>query len=213
MTPYIAFLVPANLGGSGVLATVAAGLFVSWNGPLLIPSATRLQGIFFWDLIIYYLEGFIFLVTGMETRDLIDRPNVVSLHGLALAMLITVAVIVVAQFIWVFPAIYLPRWLSRSLRRRDPAPPWQWAFIVAFVGVRGVVSLAAALALPLVTLAGRPFPGRDLILFVTFGIIVVTLIGQGLMLPRVVRWLALPHDAEDERRRDATPSLRRASRR
>src|SRR4029077_19141304 len=64
MTPYVAFLVPANLGGSGVLATVAAGLFVSWNGPLLIPSATRLQGIFFWDLIVYYLEGFIFLVTG-----------------------------------------------------------------------------------------------------------------------------------------------------
>ena len=120
MTPYIAFLVPANLGGSGVLATVAAGLFVSWNGPLLIPAATRLQGIFFWDLIVYYLEGFIFLVTGMETRDLIDRPNVVSLRELGLALLVTVAVIVVARFVWVYPATYLPRWLSPSLRRRDP---------------------------------------------------------------------------------------------
>src|SRR6185437_7415062 len=93
MTPYIAFLVPANLGGSGVLAAVAAGLFVSWNGPLLIPAATRLQGIFFWDLIVYYLEGFIFLVTGMETRDLIDRPNVVSFRELGLALLVTLAVI------------------------------------------------------------------------------------------------------------------------
>ncbi len=81
-------------------------------------------------------------------------------------------------------------------------PPWQWAFLLAFVGVRGVVSLAAALAIPLTTLAGAPFPDRDLILFVTFGVIVVTLIGQGLVLPRVVRWLALPHDAEDERRRE-----------
>ena len=207
MTPYIAFLVPANLGGSGVLATVAAGLFVSWNGPLLIPAATRLQGIFFWDLIIYYLEGFIFLVTGMETRDLIDRTNAVSLRELSLGLLITVAVVVVARFVWVYPAIYLPRWMSRSLRRRDPAPPWQWAFILAFVGVRGVVSLAAALALPFVTLSGEPFPGRDFILFVTFGVIVVTLIGQGLMLPGVVRWLALPHDAEDERRREREAEL------
>src|SRR5579863_2271945 len=202
MTPYVAFLVPANLGGSGVLATVACGLFVSWNGPLLIPAATRLQGIFFWDLIVYYLEGFIFLVTGMETRDLIDRPNMISLRELGLALLVTVAVIVVARFIWVFPATYLPRWLSPSLRRRDPSPPWQWAFLLAFVGVRGVVSLAAALALPLATLAGAEFPDRDLILLVTFGVIVVTLIGQGLALPGVVRWLALPHDAEDERRRE-----------
>src|SRR6201996_982807 len=151
MTPYVAFLVPQQLGGSGVLATVAAGLFVSWNGPLLIPAATRLQEIFFWDLIVYYLEGFIFLVTGMETRDLIDRPNAVSLHELGLALLATVAVFVVARFIGVYPAAYLPRWLSPSLRRRDPMPPWQWIFLLAFVGVRGVVSLAAALAIPFTT--------------------------------------------------------------
>jgi monovalent cation/hydrogen antiporter len=202
MTPYVAFLVPASLGGSGVLAAVATGLFVSWNGPLLISAATRLQGIFFWDLIVYYLEGFLFLVTGLETRTLIDRSSAVSLGEFGLALLFTVAVIVLARFIWIYPAVYLPRWLSPSLRRRDPAPPWQWAFLLAFVGVRGVVSLAAALALPLTTLGGAPFPGRDLIVFVTFGVIVVTLIGQGLMLPAVVRWLALPHDAEDERARE-----------
>jgi CPA1 family monovalent cation:H+ antiporter len=202
MTPYIAFLVPAHFGGSGVLATVAAGLFVSWNGPLLIPAATRLQGIFFWDLIIYYLEGFVFLVTGMETRALLDRTNSVSLREFAVATLLTVAVIVVARFIWVYPSVYVPRWVSPSLRRRDPLPPWQWAFLLAFVGVRGVVSLAAALALPFTTLNAASFPSRDLILVVTFGVIVITLVGQGLMLPVIVRWLALPHDAEDERRRE-----------
>ena len=93
MTPYAAFLVPAHLGGSGVLATVAAGLFVSWNGPLLIPAATRLQGIFFWDLIVYFLEGFVFLVTGMETRALLDRMDAVLLGDLAVAVLVTVVVI------------------------------------------------------------------------------------------------------------------------
>jgi len=202
LTPYAAFLVPQHLGGSGVLATVAAGLFVSWNGPLLIPAATRLQGIFFWDLIVYYLEGFVFLVTGMETRALLDRSSTVSQRDLVFAVLATVAVVVVARFIWVYPSVYLPRWLSSSLRRRDPLPPWQWTFLLGFVGMRGVVSLAAALAIPFTTMTAASFPDRDLIIFVTFGVIVVTLIGQGLLLPGVVRWLALPHDAEDERRRE-----------
>jgi monovalent cation/hydrogen antiporter len=207
MTPYAAFLVPAHLGGSGVLATVAAGLFVSWNGPLLIPAATRLQGIFFWDLLVYLLEGFVFLVTGMETRALLDHMDAVLLGDLAVAVLVTVVVIVAARFIWVYPATYLPRWLSPSLRRRDPLPPWQWTFLLAFVGVRGVVSLAAALAIPLTTAAGTSFPRRDLILLVTFGVIVVTLIGQGLLLPGIVRWLGLARHTAVERRREHDAEL------
>jgi monovalent cation/hydrogen antiporter len=202
MTPYIAFLVPSQLGGSGVLATVAAGLFVSWNGPLLIPAATRLQGIFFWDLLIYLLEGFVFLATGMQMRTVLDRTDLVMLRDLPFTILIVIVVIVAARFIWAFPSVYLPRWLIPSLARRDPAPPWQWAFLLGFLGVRGVVSLAAALALPLTTLTAASFPDRDLILFITFGVIIVTLVGQGLTLPAVVRALALPHDAEDERRHE-----------
>ncbi len=202
LTPYAAFLVPKHLGGSGVLAAVAAGLYVSWNGPLLIPAATRLQGIFFWDLVVYLLEGLLFLVTGMQMRTLLDDANAVFLRDLAVAIPLVVAVLIAARFIWTYPAAYLPRWLSPALARRDPTPPWQWLFLLAFVGVRGVVSLAAALAIPLTTAADAPFPGRDLILFITFGVIVVTLIGEGLVLPPVVRWLALPRDAADERRRE-----------
>jgi len=128
MTPYAAFWVPAHLGGSGVLATIAAGLFVSWNGPLLIPAATRLQGIFFWDLVVYLLEGFVFLVTGLQARTLLDRLDTVQMRELGLAVLLTVVVVIVARFIWVYPATYLPRWLSPSLSQRDPSPPWQWVF-------------------------------------------------------------------------------------
>jgi NhaP-type Na+/H+ or K+/H+ antiporter len=208
LTPYLAFLVPQHLGGSGVLAAVAAGLYVSWNGPLLIPAATRLQGIFFWDLLIYLLEGLLFLVTGMQLRTLIDRSEPMLLHQLALAVPLTVAVVVVARLIWVYPAALVPRWLSPSLRRRDPLPSWQFLFMLGFIGVRGVVSLAAALALPLTTSAGVPFPDRDLILFVTFGVIVVTLIGEGVVLPSIVRWLALPRDADEERRRDNEAELK-----
>src|SRR5271170_6960819 len=202
MTPYAAFLVPAHLGGSGVLATVAAGLFVSWNGPLLIPAATRLQGIFFWDFVVYPVEGIVFLVTGMQTRTVFIRMHDVPWHHFALAILLTVAMVIVTRFIWVFPAAHLPRWLNPSLARRDPVPPWRWLFFLGFVGVRGVVSLAAALAIPLTTAAGDPFPERNLILFVTFGVIVVTLIGQGLSLPALVRWLGLAKHAAEERRRE-----------
>jgi monovalent cation/hydrogen antiporter len=202
LTPYAAFLIPAQLGGSGVLATVAAGLFVSWNGPLLIPAATRLQGIFFWDLVVYLLEGLVFLVTGLQMRALLDRTSGVLLQDLIIAVLLTVIVVVVTRFIWIFPAAYLPRWLSPSLARRDPLPPWQWLLLLAFVGVRGIVSLVAALAIPLTTEIGTPFPYRDLIIFVTFGVIVVTLVGDGLLLPGVVRWLGLGSDAADERERE-----------
>lgn len=191
MTPYLCYWVPEHLGGSGVLATVAAGLYVSWNGPLLISSATRLQGVFFWDLFVYLLEGFIFLITGMQARTLIERIQSHSLAEIAGGIVVTTAICIVARFVWVFPAIYLPRWLIPPLRARDPAPVWQRPFMIAFVGVRGVVSLAAALALPFVLQSGAPFPYRDFIVVVTFGVIVLTLVGQGLMMPLVMRWLGL----------------------
>jgi monovalent cation/hydrogen antiporter len=207
MTPYIAFWAPEHLGGSGVLATVAAGLFVSWNGPLLIPAATRLQGIFFWDLIVYWLEGFVFLVTGLQARTLLEQGDTFLLHDVVLAVLITTSVVIIARFLWVFPAVYLPRWLSPSLARRDPSPHWQSAFVLAFVGIRGVVSLAAALAIPLTTATGTPFPLRDLILSITFGVIIITLVGQGILLPSVVRWLGLSNDTIDERLREHEAEL------
>jgi CPA1 family monovalent cation:H+ antiporter len=207
MTPYAAFWPPEHLGGSGVLATVATGLFVSWNGPLLIPAATRLQGIFFWDLVIYVLEGFTFLMTGLEARMLFRGMDIASLRNVALAVPLIVAALIIARFIWVFPATYLPRWLSPSLARRDPSPPWQTAFIIAFVGVRGVVSLAAALAIPLNVASGAPFPYRDLILLITFGVIIITLVGQGLLLPSVVRWLGLARVSEDEHQRERAAEL------
>jgi Na+/H+ antiporter len=208
MTPYLAFWVPAHLGGSGVLATVACGLYVSWTGPRLIPSATRLQGIFFWDLIVYLIEGMVFLLTGLQARTLIEQTQRFEIHDLLVATAWTTLIVVLARFIWVFPATYIPRWVSPSLRKRDPYPPWQGPFLLAFTGVRGVVSLAAALAIPYFLDNGSPFPHRDLILFVTFGVIIVTLVGQGLMLPTVVRWLGLARLGKKERKDEIKHELR-----
>jgi Na+/H+ antiporter len=207
MTPYLAYGIPEYLGGSGVLATIAAGLYVSWNGPRLISAATRLQGIFFWDLIIYLIEGFVFLITGLQARTLIEKAHDFPVRQLLVGIAITVAIVIAARFIWVFPATYLSRWLIPAVRRRDPSPPWQQTFVIAFTGVRGVVSLAAALAIPLTIESGAPFPHRDMILFATFGVIIVTLIGQGLTLPTVIGWLRVGHHGKAERRREQKAEL------
>jgi CPA1 family monovalent cation:H+ antiporter len=203
MTPFAAFWIPHHLGGSGVLATVAAGLFVSWNGPRFISASTRLQGIFFWDLTIYLIEGFLFLLTGLQVRTLIERAHEFPIGELLAVTALTAAIVIVARFVWVFPATYAPRWLSPSLAKRDPSPPWQWVFVLGFTGVRGVVSLAAALAIPLTIATGAPFPHRDLILFATFGVIVITLVGQGLLLPTVILWLGIDGSTETRRERQA----------
>src|SRR6202008_4242258 len=169
-TPYVAYWVPAHFGGSGVIATVACGLYMSWNGPLWISATTRLQGIFFWDLVIYLIEGILFLLTGFQMRSLLEKSKAFPLHDILVATALVTVMIVIARFAWVFPAVYLPR-LVKRVREHDPSPPWQWAFVLAFIGVRGAVSLAAALAIPFARPDGESFSYRDLILFVSFGVI------------------------------------------
>jgi monovalent cation/hydrogen antiporter len=207
LTPYAAYWPPVHLGGSGVLATVAAGLYVSWNGPSMISAPTRLQGIFFWDVLVYMIEGIVFLMTGLQARTLISGLGGSSWSTLAGSSAVVCAVVILARFIWMFPATYLPRWLIPAIARRDTAPPWQWPFMLGFTGVRGIVSLAAALAIPFTMDNGQPFPDRDLILFLTFSVILVTLVGQGLMLPLVIRLLGLANAGERELRSTRTEEL------
>jgi CPA1 family monovalent cation:H+ antiporter len=207
LTPYIAYWPPQHLGGSGVLATVVAGLYVSWNGFGIISAATRLQGVFFWDVLVYLIEGIVFLMTGLQARTLIMGLGTYSLSVLAGSAVVVSVVVILARFVWMFPATYLPRWLIPRIARKDPSPPWQWPFVLGFTGVRGIVSLAAALAIPLTMDNGQPFPDRDLILFLTFAVILVTLVGQGLSLPAVIRVLGLAKAGERELQIDRADEL------
>ena len=195
LTPYLAFWPPHALGGSGVLAAVAGGLFVSWNGPRLIPPATRLQGYFVWGLVNHAIEGLLFLLIGLQARTLAGLAAT-GWERLVEAAVVVTAVVVVVRFVWVFPASYLPR-LIPAIRRRDPFPRWQLPFLIGFTGIRGVVSLAAALSIP-EQVGASPFPDRDLILFVTFFVIMATLIGQGSLLPLVSRALGLADAGQRE---------------
>jgi monovalent cation/hydrogen antiporter len=202
LTPFLAYWPPQSLGGSGVLATVAAGLYVSWNGQRLIPSATRLQGVFFWDFFLYLINGMVFLITGLQTRALIANIHHFSVSELAISAAIVSLAVIAARFIWIFPSVYLPVWLVPAIARDDPAPNWRRPFVLAFTGIRGIVSLAAALAIPLTTDSGAPFPHRDLILLLTFSVILVTLVGQGLTLPFVISALGLDRVGRRERHVD-----------
>ena len=204
ITPYLAYWVPEHFGGSGVISTVACGLYMSWNGPLLISSATRLQGIFFWDLVIFLIEGLLFLLTGFQMRSLFEKSKAFPLDDILIAIALVTVMVIIARFAWVFPATYLPRLIKR-VRERDPSPPWQWVFVLSFTGVRGAVSLAAALALPYALPSGEGFPYRDLILFVSFGVIFITLVGLGL--PLVVRWLGLAQAGRAEHRAEHESEL------
>src|SRR6266699_4033830 len=113
ITPYVAYWVPEHFGGSGVIATVACGLYMSWNGPLWISAATRLQGIFFWDLVIYLIEGLLFLLTGFQMRLLYEKSKAFPLHDILFATALVAVLIIISRFAWVYPATYIPRWVSK----------------------------------------------------------------------------------------------------
>ncbi|HEY6454829.1 MAG TPA: Na+/H+ antiporter [Steroidobacteraceae bacterium] len=208
LTPFVAFWPPEYLGGSGVLATVATGLYVSWNGQRLISARTRLQGVFFWDFLIYLVEGVVFLVTGLQARAIVVGIRGYSTSELAIAAGIVSVVVIGARFVWIFPAAYLAVLGRHEVPGDADSISWQRAFALAFTGIRGVVSLAAALALPALLDNDVPFAGRDLILFLTFAVILVTLVGQGLALPAVIRWLGLANAGRRERFRGRMQEFR-----
>jgi monovalent cation/hydrogen antiporter len=200
MTPFAAFWLPHALGGSGVLATVVAGMYTGYAGVALIRSNTRLQALFFWDIVSTVITGLIFLLTGLQARTVAAGLDTATLWQLVLHGLVISLVVIIVRFLWVFPATYLPRWLMPSIEARDPSPSWHVPFIIAFTGVRGVVSVAAALSVPVALAPNVPFPDRGRLLVLTFMVVVVTLIAQGLTLPFVVRKLGLDQLGAAERR-------------
>ena len=202
LTPFAAYLLAEHLQVSGVLAVVTAGLYMVWRSPLMLSFQTRLRVGPVWETIEFLLNGFVFIFIGLQLPDILHRlsNDQFSARRLIFYAVSITAVVTVIRVLWVIPATYLPRLLSKKLRRRDPSPKWQHVAIIAWTGMRGVVSLAAALAVPNFKADGTtPFPGRDLILFLTFVIIFATLVVQGLSLPFLIRWLRVEDDGAAER--------------
>jgi Na+/H+ antiporter len=196
LAPYIAYLWAEELHLSGVLSVVAAGLFLTWRSSEIFSHQSRLQTNAVWNTVIFLLNGLVFILIGLQLPSILsDTHPFSSLTLLGYGGLISLAVIV-GRLIWVFPGTYLPRWLSPHVRRKEAAPALPLVMVVAWSGMRGVVSLAAALALPLTIGPGVAFPQRNLILFLTFSVIFATLVLQGLSLPFLIRWLGIKPDGQ-----------------
>lgn len=200
MTAYFAYLPAAALNVSGVLAAVTAGIYLGWRAPRLVTSpATRLQLLAVWEILVFLLNALLFVLLGLQFQRLLDALNGYSAVTLVGYGALVAAAVIATRIALVFPFTYGSRRLFRHFHERDPSPPWQETLLVAWTGMRGAVSLAAALAIPLETDAGAPFPNRGLIIFLTFCVIIATLVLQGLALPWLVRVLGIHDDGLAER--------------
>lgn len=209
LTPYAAYLPAEAFHVSGVLAVVTAGLFVRRQSNLLFTSAMRLHASAVWETAVFLLTGLTFVLIGLELREIqlaaAKEPLWIYLTWAVAILLVTIFV----RLAWVFLAAWVPRMLSPGLNQHDPLPPVGHLLIIGWTGMRGVVSLAAALALPAVMANGTPFPRRDLILVVAFVVILGTLVVQGLSLPWLIRRLKLDGEgrSRDEQETDARLAL------
>lgn len=197
LTPFAAYLPAERLGASGVLAVVTAGLYLGWSSPRIMGSDARLRGRAVWDMAVFMLNGLVFILIGLQLSTIIGGLSASSLvSDLGFGLLISAAVILV-RLVWVVVSAAMPGRLGEMLRGSSGPAAWADVLVVGWAGMRGVVSLATALALPLDT------PGRDLLIFATFCVILATLVGQGLTLPRLIRMLGLEEggDAADQERR------------
>jgi monovalent cation/hydrogen antiporter len=194
VTPYFAYLPAEALGVSAVLAAVTTGIFLGWRSPQLVTPATRIQAFAVWGIVQFVLNAALFMLVGLQFPSVIDGISGTAASDIVLDAVAVAAAVIVVRFVWVYPATYLPRLLSRRLRERDPYPPWQMPAIIAWTGMRGAVSLAAALAIPLTVDSGAAFPQRDLIIFLTYAVIAATLIIQGLTLPGLIKVLGVEED-------------------
>ena len=197
LTGYFAYIPAAALHVSGVLAAVTAGVYMGWRSPELSTPEMRLQALPVWGTLTFLANSLLFVLVGLQLRPIWSALGGQSASTLIGEAAIVAATVIAVRLAWVFPFVYGPHALLR--RRRGEAPRWELAALIGWMGMRGAVSLAAALALPLRTDAGAAFPGRSLIVFLAFAVILVTHVVQGMTLPPLIRLLRLEDDGIEAR--------------
>lgn len=191
ITPYIMYVTAEHFHYSGVLSVVSGGLFLTYWSQDFLSYESRLQLNGLWDTLIFLLNGFVFILIGLQLTGIMKGLGNYSVaEAVGYAIVISLLTIVI-RIVWVYPNTYLPRILFKSIRVNEPRPSWQAVLLVAWSGMRGVVSLASALAIPLALSTGETFPHRNLILFITFVVILFTLVLQGLSLKPLIRILKI----------------------
>ena len=213
VTPFGAYLLAEQIGGSGVLAVVITGFCFSRFVPRTLSARTRVRARSVWETVTFCVGALVFTLIGVQLGRF--APSLWGDFSLLRLVLLVSATVILSRVLWVFPAAYVPRWLSRRLRESDPYPPWQSLAVLSWAGLRGGDTLVMVLAIPFRTVAGAPFPARETIVTVALGVILVTLVLQGLSLRPLIRGLELPHDAsvEAEERRARLAAARAQTRR
>jgi monovalent cation/hydrogen antiporter len=181
---------------------VTAGLYIGRQIPLIVPPHTRLQAAAVWKTVVFLINGMVFMMIGFQLPHVLPMVELESWGELAKQVAAVCGAAILVRIAWVYPATYLPRLLSPELRKRDPYPDWRYVAIVSWAGMRGVVSLAAAMALPIELGEGRPFTNRPIIVFIAFCVILATLVFQGLTLRPLIRWLGVATDDSDLEREE-----------
>ena len=199
LSGYFAYLPARALDVSGVIAAVTVGIYMGWHTPELTTAQVRLQGVAVWEIVFLILNALLFALVGLQLPSIVDGLRAHSTMELAGYAALVSAVVIASRFAWVFASGFVGHALSRRFKRDDPAPSWGSKIVLSWSGMRGAVSLAAALALPLTIDSGASFPNRNLIIFLTFSVILVTLVLQGLTLPGLIRVLDLEDDGLAER--------------
>ena len=202
ITPYIMYITAEHFHFSGVLAVVSGGLFLTFRSQIIFSYETRLHVAGLWDTLVFLMNGLVFILIGLQLPQITNGLGDYSIPQAIFYALVISLLTIVIRIIWVFPNAYLPRWLFKSIRENEAPPTWQGVLLVAWSGMRGVVSLASALAIPL-TLSDQPFPHRNLILFITFVVILVTLVLQGLSLKPLIRFLKLQTNEKEVEKKKA----------
>lgn len=197
LVPFIAYLGAEEFHMSGVLAVVTAGLFLSWNAPVIFSQRTRLQANGTWDTVIFLLNGIIFILIGLQLPPVVQHIQSTSIGTLLWYGVMVSLTVIVGRLIWVYPGAYIPRWFSKKIRTTEPKVDVRLVTIIGWSGMRGVVSLAAALALPLTLANDQPFEHRSFIIFLTFCVILSTLVVQGLTLRPLINLLGIKPDGQE----------------
>jgi Na+/H+ antiporter len=198
LTPYVAYFSGEKLHVSGILAVVIAGIYYGWRAPRVLSGRMRLQAVPVWQMVVFILNGILFMLIGLQLPQAIHALAPGSAMTVVTLAILILFVIVLIRFVWMFGANYLIRLLNRVFHHRTP-PLWKHTAFIAWTGMRGADSLAGALAIPFVLPNGAPFPGRDLILLLTFCVIFGTLIVQGFTLKPLIGWLKIVDDHVPEK--------------
>ncbi|VVC74940.1 putative Na(+)/H(+) exchanger [Aquicella siphonis] len=207
ITAFTSYLLAEHLGCSGVISTVVCGIYFGIRFPEIASSHTRVNAKASWSTLMFIINGFVFTLIGFELSHVLKSLKAYSFAELFSYGLMVSLTVIVLRLLWIYPSAAIPRLIFPSLARKDPQPAWQFLFALGWTGMRGIVSLAAVLAIPRRLPSGQAFPNMDMLVFLTYCVIVTTLIAPAITLSPLIRWLRL-NDGDNKLHEEAVARVR-----